>query len=184
MADALSRTIFPGDECDKADLSRLGEMCSESSQSIWKWRDGVGSYEDLLREIADPLFEHDHSKTEALRQMLEPQSVARLAGPDEEDRVFIAALCRVQPLSEYAGLPVIPEITAPEDIRYAASTQLAAKPATVEILEAGEAYTHCYWYSQIMDFLVRGVFPEGFDRVQKRSLQARAAKYKWEGNAL
>lgn len=64
IADALSRTIFPDDDCENDVLIHdLGDL---SSQGEWVWKDGVSGYAEMLEKLSqserlskiDHLFEH------------------------------------------------------------------------------------------------------------------------------
>ncbi|KAI0992935.1 hypothetical protein K3495_g15249, partial [Podosphaera aphanis] len=51
VADALSRTIFSDPECKEDDLLRtLGEIEMVDKEPKWKWKDGKGGYEELLKQ--------------------------------------------------------------------------------------------------------------------------------------
>lgn len=52
VADALSRTIFPGDECCPSQKIRdaLGEL---QKDPMWVWKDGKGGYEEFLRSLSE-----------------------------------------------------------------------------------------------------------------------------------
>lgn len=55
VADALSRTIFPGDDCDLSDYSHYGQVTDTIGGPKWVWKDGKGGYEQMLKNIAEPI---------------------------------------------------------------------------------------------------------------------------------
>ncbi|KAI1003141.1 hypothetical protein K3495_g5069 [Podosphaera aphanis] len=50
IADTLSRTIFPTDDCSVDEtLSTIGSLTiNKYNQSKWVWKDGIGGYQNLL----------------------------------------------------------------------------------------------------------------------------------------
>ncbi len=49
LIDALSQTVFPGEECDEVEhLSQFGERRADGS---WVWKDGAGGYQALLKSM-------------------------------------------------------------------------------------------------------------------------------------
>jgi hypothetical protein len=85
-ADALSRTIFPDDDCeyDFAEYSEMGE--NENGEPQWIWKDGKGEYEELLKGMANL----HHNKLKALMRTEEGKTL--VAGPSTADAKFVTAL--------------------------------------------------------------------------------------------
>ncbi|CAD6500186.1 BgTH12-04289 [Blumeria graminis f. sp. triticale] len=59
IADALSRTIFPGEIGKTKELTEFGDLVNENGDPKWIWKDGTNGYETLLKSIGEPLKEED-----------------------------------------------------------------------------------------------------------------------------
>ncbi|POS82380.1 hypothetical protein EPUL_006396, partial [Erysiphe pulchra] len=78
VADALSRTIFPGSDCGTPPLEEFGELVViENQDPLWIWKDGKGGYEELLEKVAGPLNERELEKLFSNRLETNEQSFGK-----------------------------------------------------------------------------------------------------------
>lgn len=160
VADALSRTIFPDDNCND-DLSAFGHLSEERGEPRWVWKDGRGGYEEFLKLQSHPLSLSDHELTEAMGISQE-----YLAGPGSEDTVFLSSLV----------------LAAAQD-RYTLTT--GEIRATSHVSQATEnKYEKSAWYRDIVRFLSDRTTPGDRGTVQKTAFIRNCSRYKLENGTL
>ena len=155
VADALSRTIFPSEEC-KEMFTELGEMDTDNGgQPIWVWKDGKGGYEELLRGASTC-----QGDAERLKSMMNPdRRNEKLVDTSPADVGFVEAF----------GSDMHPE--GEPAIHLVAPAELAK-------------YKRSPWYCDILHYLLTRVTPSKLGKVQAEAFRRRCDHYRIENGRL
>lgn len=144
IADALSRTRFPSDDCETDPvLESLGRMeTDETGKPEWIWKDGKGGYAELLRQRL--LTVEDAECSEIGHEVKVEALMAETIDDEDLDfEIYIEAVCRM-----------------------------------AEIGTTSNPFSTDDWYADIYNHVVMAQYPPGFNKVERRALQKKAANYR------
>ena len=161
IADALSRTIFPDENCedDFENMGHLGE--DEQGQPKWIWKDGKGGYEEMMQgmenwqEMIDALnWKQQNNKWE------ENGKLENLTGTSKADVRMALILLGAAKMEAQAN-----------------GSDIASPPALVK-------YNSSTWYSEVVQYLLTNVIPRDLGKIQAEAFRRKCGHYKLEHDSL
>lgn len=170
VADSLSRTIFPDENCEESFLEEFGSMSvNEKNEPRWVWKDGKGRNDGLLKRIAEPIRE-----TEIKR--LYPGDVnfhELIKGLFEREVLLV----KEKPNLECKRLQVVLQVYKEEDLDALLFSNLSERNTTPD-KNLSIRYIKSKWYKDIAEYLLNRQFPENcLTKVQRAALVRKAMKY-------
>ncbi|KAI0992535.1 hypothetical protein K3495_g15650, partial [Podosphaera aphanis] len=164
IADALSRTVFPNEDCSIDEiLAGMGSMTWDNdNQPRWVWKDGTGGYQDLLDayQVKD---QHERPSDQVIQSFA--ASIASSTRPIGQ--TIPPAFTQEETFVGSYG---------PEDIAF--EVYLSTVAGNNEAPPPSSKYTNDEWYGEIYNFLLFAKYPPARDRIQQLSLQRRASDFR------
>jgi hypothetical protein len=170
VADALSRTIFPDENCDD-DLSEFGHIRYHDGEPRWIWKDGKGGYEALIQERGGNLTDSDLGTLMGL-------SPNELAGTEPEDKTFLTSLLMEINNARYVLEPE-PDQGQDNPNTYPSPNQQQVVAMPIDAIPHGEM-EKCQksnWYKDIIAYLRRHKTPPGMGKIQRTTFLKKCARF-------
>ncbi|PHH85636.1 hypothetical protein CDD83_146 [Cordyceps sp. RAO-2017] len=181
-ADALSRTIFPDDDCLLADWSNYGQM--DDDTGLWIWKDGANGYEHMLQHLRGdksakvPVDRHGKQVPELTLSQWE--QLRRSWGWNDSTlksrRAAVIQSNSAMVESDKDG----PKATL--ETRLQSGDCLTPKNDPIQASIA--AYLDTTWYWQTVNFLMTGDMGDEVNRHRRNRMRHKCRLYRWSGTHL
>jgi transposase InsO family protein len=158
VADALSRTIFPDENCED-NLAEYGHVNRNEGEPRWVWKDGKGGYDALLEDHKGPLGSKELKELMGI-------SLEEYANSDASDRLFLSSLC----------------IELQKDGYFLESLPVTSYPISLGNLL--DKYRVSVWYKDIVQYILEGSVNPELDSVQKAAFVRRSSRFRIENGKL
>ncbi|KAI1005393.1 hypothetical protein K3495_g2822 [Podosphaera aphanis] len=166
VADALFRTIFLDPNCKEDEFLRTwGEIDTQEKDPIWKWKDGKGGYEELLKQGKITLEDaaEKELKAEISCNEITIYDSTRSSKADRIDYNLWADLNRLDRLNHPRK-----------------QNEMEATNAEIQVVEWNEDE----FFGDVYSFITFGRYPIEADQLARRALQRKCQRFKILGDAL
>lgn len=185
VADALSRTIFPDQECQ--DVKHLEKYGSIDELGRWVWKDGKGGYDELIADLSpeetDELVRKLCAADQKLPQTVDTEVVSEASRmwkwSDDPETGYLGML---------KGMMHQEDADATEEEMWKALEAQLTLEAQTTLMSASSSVTdlpflRSPWYSDIWETLSNGVSPDR-GRLGSRALLERCKPFRIRSGIL